>query len=151
MDWILELKVPIFLALTLVITILGCFIALYAFHASTKGNHFREWKEFEVIDAATNTYHGISKTQAIDYIIEGLLTTYLPELRTEMLPHYYKCGFISSIGLYLYGSEWNGSYKDRQNLVVFISQVTHNQNNPTGKARLITAVNSAISKAKTYT
>lgn len=50
MDWILEFKVPIFLALTLVITILGCFIALYAFHASTKGNHFREWKEFEPLD-----------------------------------------------------------------------------------------------------
>lgn len=51
MEWFIDLKVPIFLALTLITTIIGCFLALYAFHASTKGNYFREWKEFEPLDS----------------------------------------------------------------------------------------------------
>jgi hypothetical protein len=51
MEWILEIKVLIFYGLLFVVLFMSCFLALYAFHAVTKGHHFREWKEFEPLDS----------------------------------------------------------------------------------------------------
>ena len=73
MDWMLDFKVPIFLALTFVVTIVACLMALYAFHALTKGNHFREWKEFEPLDFPLP--QPIEKSELRGACIDILLTT----------------------------------------------------------------------------
>lgn len=69
--------------INLCIAFLGCFFALYAFHTFTKGNHFREWKEFEPLDAPIPRAATNRNYDAHVALIQGRLQIMFQDLYAE--------------------------------------------------------------------
>lgn len=99
MEWFIDLKVPIFLGLTLIVTIIGCFLSLYAFHALTKGHHFREWREFEPLDTPLPKAVRNNDYDACIALIQGRLQIMFPDLYDKYAD--VMCGgwFIENVAL----------------------------------------------------
>ena len=100
-----EMGAGIFMVFYFVATLLAVYIGNYAFHASTKGNHFREWKEFEPLDTPIPNAATSKNYDANIALIQGRLQNLFRDLYAQYSPH--MCGdkFVEYVAAEYYDNE----------------------------------------------